>query len=203
MADFVNYNKREVTLPGGFKDLTDLFDPPQPDPIAEFQKETRHLYGKSSASEIVPHESGSISVHEIGPKVRAVYEAKASLSSLSLDAPGPHTFHLSLLHMRIAPVKGVEPVEALHGHLTIGRAPKERADAVMRVFASYGLEPRITENFSLCKPEAAPEIGFDIKQIPEDPEAFVKLAVALFHELVSKSDEPLLRFTHQELHTKE
>src|SRR5262245_12243614 len=147
MADFVDYNKREVTLPGGFKDLTDLFDPPRPDPIAELQKETRHLYGNSSASEIVRDESGSISVHDIRHQAREDDEANASMSSLSLDAPEPHTFHLSLLHMRIAPVKGVEPVKALHAVLTIGRAPKERTDAVKGIFAEHGLNPEMSENF--------------------------------------------------------
>jgi len=197
MADFVNYHKREVTLPGGFKDLTDLFNPPRRDEITQLQKEIRHVHAQSPSFEIDRDESGSISVQEIGPKVRAVYEAKASTSSLSLDVPEPQPFHLSLLHMRD------ESAKFLYAVLTIGRAPKERANAAMSVFATYGLTPSISENFSLCKPEAAPEIGFNIKQMPDDPEVFTELAVALFHEMVSKSDEPLLRFTYKELRTKE
>src|SRR6185436_10708188 len=80
MSEFVNYNKRSVTLPTGCKDLIDVLGQNKSSDIASISSGERITTGCG--------EGGAIAVSKIGEYVRKVCESRAELIQVMFSSPG-------------------------------------------------------------------------------------------------------------------
>jgi len=161
MADFVNYNKREVTLPAGCKDLIDVLRPREGKPA-----------GRRAESGIGP-------LSEIAEHVQGVFDSRGRISALQITSPDG----------RIAANVRKKLGKHITALVTFQRG-SEQEKAVRDFLASRGMQPpRDSEAPKLFFfPDLPVQMFCEISPLSPDPLEVSRLILDLFRRVGLKDD---------------
>lgn len=177
MSEFVNYNKRTVTLPPGCKNLIDVLR-------AETGRQVGSVFDADPIGENSCCCVGKDKLAEIGKYVGMAFESRANAVMLNVSSPDS-TITFDLVRMLDRDMDASVAVER--------GTPQEAA--VRKFFAQHRLrlpaDPAVSQAFF---PELPVKVIYSISPLPTEPRVLSMLAAAMFREVCGLDDESVLRF---------
>ena len=189
MSDFVNFNKRSVTLPSGCKDLIDLLKGPAAT-TAGFNSKHAGDSALAGMLTITLGKSFQGGVADIGKHLGAVF-ASAQLCSTLIVAPPNAEFSFQVLRMRDQFTRAEFIV-----------TESEQEQNLRDVFIGRGLDvPEACGTPMGFDPDLPIQTCFQISPRPAEPELLSKLVMDLFTDLLGSPNTIILDFRFYEFGT--
>lgn len=181
MAEFVNYHKREVTLPAGCKNLIDVLK-------SQGEREWQNFLPELSGG-IQSGGTFNAKLSEMTRFVTMAYQSRGWFFNLVVSPPDERiSFEVSVLRDCIRSASVLVPV---------GTGVET---SVRRFFANHGLSlPGEEQPVAKFYAEAPVYLICRIEPMPPDPSTLGKFAIDLFREVCGLSDDAELTYRHDEL----
>jgi hypothetical protein len=185
VSEFVNYNKRGITLPAGCKDLAEVLR----------RKALRKTHWVVPAGKLIAQVTtkseknfsgtlGAIRLH-----VAKVYLSRAQLVGLSISPPDD-SYSVEVFRM-----DGQE----LAACMTFGN-DRERERTVRAFCAAHSLHvPRETSLPDTSSPDPPFEFSYLISPMPSEHQMLSKIATDFFLEICQVNEKSLLKFCYFEI----
>ena len=184
MSDFVNFNKRSITLPAGCKDLIDVLRPHGVGLESFWDQLGTDLSHATARGSTV---TGGLS--EIEKYVRMAFGSRAHVFILNIS-PTDWRLTLSLIRVLTNPMRASVLLET--------NTPQEAA--VRRFFVDHHMQwPAGSSTPSQFSPQLPVHLICYISPLPSDAVVLSGLASDLFRESCGLTDESELCYHHLEL----
>lgn len=184
MSEFVNYNKRSVTLPSGCKNLSDLLKG-SPEGLHSLVGGTDLDLSKAiPRSEVIRGTLSEISTH-----VDWFWKSRALSSSLMVS---PHNSQLQFNLEKIGQLD-----KSAHVSIIMGTSEE---NAVRKFFQRHGLQMPENSILPACfSPDLPVRLICDISPVPSEAWLLSVFVADLLHEVCGLKDDAELNFVHYEL----
>ena len=178
MSEFVNYNKRSVTLPPGCKDLIDVLGYNSKSDIGSISPDERVTRACG--------EGGTIPVSRIGEYVRKVCESRAELVQVMFSSPGQR-LTVSLDRIRIP---GAHTLA-----VTVVSQHEAEEGAIRAFFKRHGMASPDAQ----VQPGLPLQLTYRISPTDSDAPTVCRIITELFRDVCGLDGPAELRFCYNEL----
>ena len=188
MSKFVNYNKRDITLPQGKKNLIELLQPEcAPNPVG-----SPHAGAVSSEQPpiVLRDESCSAKIQDLEKHFTTVFESREVTSMLVVTTPADEEFEISI-------VRTGEGILMAHFGVS-GGTDREKAVRSFLVHRGFNI-PEDCEMPSEFQRGLGWQAIFDVLPPPPEPANLSILAEDLLLEVFGLSGDSLLTFKFLEI----